>query len=289
VRQEGVNIHEQDAHCYYSVNPSPAPGEIEVLSGGYHRCPAESTEHYRIVDACLIHHVISGKGRFHANNSTFLIGSGESFFIFPGDIYKYLPDPADPWTYRFIALKGTRILGLLGSLGITSSRPVRKPVRPKRVEFLFKHIHRSLSRLAPGYEHEAEGYVRLLLAQYALDERRELRLDFSPSGRTRMVKQAVQWLQNNYYRPVCLEELVRESGYSLGYFSKQFKATMGCTPKQYLIQLRMEAARGMLYGDLPVKSIAEKVGYTDPFYFSRLFRKTYQVSPERFRWQIPSV
>jgi AraC-like DNA-binding protein len=62
-----------------------------------------------------------------------------------------------------------------------------------------------------------------------------------------------------------------------------FTRATGKTPLQYLIGLRIEEAKQVLVrGGLSVKEVAHRVGMHDPFYFSRLFRKSVGVSPQEF-------
>ncbi|MCW8132999.1 MAG: helix-turn-helix transcriptional regulator [Planctomycetota bacterium] len=64
---------------------------------------------------------------------------------------------------------------------------------------------------------------------------------------------------------------------------KLFVENTGKTPLQYLTALRVDEAQHLLrYGGYSVKEISRRVGYEDPYYFSRLFKKWVGVSPENF-------
>lgn len=59
---------------------------------------------------------------------------------------------------------------------------------------------------------------------------------------------------------------------------------MGCSPQQFLVNLRMEKAVGMLKNtDLPVNQIAAQVGYENPLTFSKIFKQRYGISPKNYR------
>ncbi|MFC4776269.1 helix-turn-helix domain-containing protein [Paenibacillus sp. GCM10023252] len=271
----------------YVVNPAPERGEMDVLSAGYQHCKAGTFEPYRMTNVCLIHHVTSGSGTFHYGDRSFQIRTGESFFIFPRELYSYSPDANDPWSYQFLALSGTRIAQMLTSLGLSSMHPVLKPPRPRRVSLLFRQIYRTLSERKAGYNHEAAGLVRLALAQYASGaELTNPSALLASSQADRRIKSAIQWLNRHYTYDISLQDLADQQGCTLDHLTKKFKSLVGVTPKEYLTRLRLEAAKSMLYSELPIKVIASKVGYLDPFYFSRLFKKEYNLSPEAFRQQI---
>ena len=63
-----------------------------------------------------------------------------------------------------------------------------------------------------------------------------------------------------------------------------FKSQTGVSPIKYLITRRMEEAQHLLREtDLPIRAIAEKVGYDDPAYFSQIFKRTVGSSPLSYR------
>lgn len=68
------------------------------------------------------------------------------------------------------------------------------------------------------------------------------------------------------------------------YISKIFKELMGDSPINYLIKIRLSKAKELLKKEkLPIKVIAKMVGYNDPYYFSKHFKKFYGVSPAKFK------
>jgi len=65
---------------------------------------------------------------------------------------------------------------------------------------------------------------------------------------------------------------------------RNFRKRLGISPHQYVIDLRIRAARDLLmHGDTPLKEIARRLGYADVFYFGRQFKAQVGVSPARFR------
>ena len=82
-----------------------------------------------------------------------------------------------------------------------------------------------------------------------------------------------------------LPTLIKSAGYTEDHFRVKFKSRYGVTPKGWLDELRMRAAKDLarVYGDaLTVTEIAEVCGYWDPLYFSRKFKKVYGVSPKKY-------
>jgi AraC family transcriptional regulator of arabinose operon len=81
-----------------------------------------------------------------------------------------------------------------------------------------------------------------------------------------------------------IDEWARAVGWHPVHFERVFKQETGVTPMRWVEERRMEAARQYLSGtSKTVAEIAAAVGYPDPFYFSRVFRKHYGHPPLRYR------
>ena len=89
---------------------------------------------------------------------------------------------------------------------------------------------------------------------------------------------------------VDLRELAASLDVSYDGFRHAFKKHTGLPPHQYLLQLRIHRARELLCGtDLTVRQIAASLGFEDPYYFSRAFRKMTGRSPNRWRAESQAV
>ena len=83
---------------------------------------------------------------------------------------------------------------------------------------------------------------------------------------------------------ITLDALAEQVGLSPFHFARAFKASKGLPPYRYLIQLRIGRARELLEStDLPIIEIAAQVGYDDPSYLARLFRREVGVTPAAYR------
>ncbi|MCD5314367.1 AraC family transcriptional regulator [Kineosporia babensis] len=81
-----------------------------------------------------------------------------------------------------------------------------------------------------------------------------------------------------------MSELARRAQLSVSHFSAAFRRDTGVGVVEYVKRLRMARARFLLSAtDQPVAEIATAVGYGDPFYFSRQFKKVVGQSPAQFR------
>lgn len=97
------------------------------------------------------------------------------------------------------------------------------------------------------------------------------------------------YLQTHYDQPVTLTDLAKVACLNASYLALKFNREIGCTPRQYLLQIRMNAARILLRDtDWPINQIADKTGFQSNSYFSSCFHKLYGISPIQFREDVES-
>lgn len=106
-----------------------------------------------------------------------------------------------------------------------------------------------------------------------------------PAGEAEMVKAVTLYLQENYRQPYSLEKLASRFGCKVAYLLRLYSRATGSTPTRDLIRLRVEKAKRLLVGhpQLEVKQVAAAVGYDDPLYFSRLFKRETGFNPTSFK------
>lgn len=99
-----------------------------------------------------------------------------------------------------------------------------------------------------------------------------------------LVVRAQNYIQENFQRDLSLDEVSRQLDLSPYYFSKLFKEETGSNFVEYVTSLRMERAKQLLTEEgRSMKEICAEVGYSDPNYFSRIFKKNMGVTPTEYR------
>lgn len=93
-----------------------------------------------------------------------------------------------------------------------------------------------------------------------------------------------EYVANNYAQPITLTEICKNINFSLSNISIIFTKNAGMTFREYLQNVRMKKASEMLEKtDKTIAEIANLVGYSDPAFFYRLFRKTMNMTPQEYR------
>jgi AraC-like DNA-binding protein len=100
------------------------------------------------------------------------------------------------------------------------------------------------------------------------------------------VQRVIQYMNRNFEKRLTNEELAGLTGMAVNSFARLFREQTGSSPMRHLTKIRIENACNMLYhSDTNVSRIAEESGYSDRYYFSKMFRKEMGISPVRYRKQ----
>lgn len=99
-----------------------------------------------------------------------------------------------------------------------------------------------------------------------------------------IIANVIQYILQHYGDDLTLEKLAAEVHVSNSYLSRLFKKEQGMTLSNYIQTIRLQEAKELLSStNLKTYEIAEKVGISDPVYFSKLFKRAEGLSPKEFR------
>ncbi len=252
---------------------------IEPVWSGIYSYPPY--QRYGPVARChyIIHYVVSGKGYFTVDGVTHEIEGGRAFIIYKGDVAEYHADRSDPWHYVWLDLDGEMCEALLAKTGFSKERRVSAPLSAKRLLPLFAEIRESFA--AEGAELKALAAVIELVAAIAEEfPPAETR----PSGKT-TAERAMALINRNYRSSDCrIDKIGAILGVSRSQLYRAFVAHYGISPKEYLDGLRIDRARHVLAeGKTSVADVCYSSGFTDPLYFSALFKRRTGTSPSAYR------
>lgn len=172
---------------------------------------------------------------------------------------------------------------------------IREHYRGTTTEVVAREADEILTFLSHSLRLHGDGSGRRTLSLRAARNLRELRGDFLDAAqrlaarayaadRSQFAEAVHEWLQEHYAADVGLPDLARHMGISASYCSREFSRTIGSGFREYLRDIRIAAAKRLLSTTtLAVREIAEKVGFRDANYFSRVFSNTQGVSPGAFR------
>ncbi|MCF6333491.1 MAG: AraC family transcriptional regulator [Draconibacterium sp.] len=209
--------------------------------------------------------------------------SDDQFFIIPkGDQFKFysvLGVNTQLLTARFEGRKAKQ-LGKEFSVVRNLIPSVNNRVANR--EMLFDEIFNNLSK---GFHDENLEYVNFcfghLLATfiYANKTSDDIADESNP-----IIRRAINYLNKNLDNKLSLNQLAKELGYSPSYFTTLFKKETNYSPISYFSHLKIVKACELLdYTNMKVKEISFHLGYSDPYYFSKDFKKKIGLSPRNYR------
>lgn len=250
-------------------------GRFDRARGHYVSRPRGRPEHVLIL--CL-----AGAGRVHVAGTTHHLHAGGGIVLPPGRSHRYAADPDDPWTIFWFHFTGRRAGDYLNALRLTRRKSV---FRVKEVDAVVEAFEDCYRQVLGGY---TDGELTALTTSFARLLGLCRMLQRSDNARRHhseeRVLRTLRFMRSNLSRPVTLGELAGQASLSVPHFSALFQRQMRCPPMEFLIRLRMQRACELLISsDQPAHEIAAAIGYEDPFYFSRLFRKKVGISAREYR------
>jgi AraC-like DNA-binding protein len=101
-------------------------------------------------------------------------------------------------------------------------------------------------------------------------------------GHSHRIARAIEWLRDDFDRPLRIEDVARESGMSVSGFHHHFKAVTAMSPLQFQKRMRLHEARRLMLGqDLDAGSAGRRVGYSDASQFTREYKRLFGAPPMR--------
>lgn len=125
------------------------------------------------------------------------------------------------------------------------------------------------------------------IKNWYLEKVRNAAINFATGSKDRthhLVKRAIEYIDNNCEKDISLNEISEELNISSYYFSKLFKDETQEGFVEYITKKRVEKAKEMLKDpDKTIKEIGSECGYSDPNYFSRIFKKATGMTPTEYK------
>jgi AraC-like DNA-binding protein len=204
--------------------------------------------------------------------------AGDAIVLPAGRPHRYVADLADPWSIWWMHVSGSDSHELVAA--VVGDGASVLPLRDAgSAAAAMESVVGALERddTTPSL-YTAAGAAWSMLAQLAAERRGGPAPDLD---RMRVIQDLIR---ADLAAPFTVPGLARRAGLSASHFSALFRRATGLAVMEYVKRLRSARARELLMTtDLTVAEVAERVGYSDPFYFSRQFHAVNGTSPSAFR------
>lgn len=230
----------------------------------------------------ILIYVSNGSGVVTIEKEDFELIKNE-FIIIPKNIpHHYHTHEKDAWTIYWVHFNGKKADLLSKHFGERIALSAHQTTQEDYRTGLFKDLIHTLSM---GYVKSHLEYAHFglhqLLASFLYPDHF---MHYRQVQDMDVISQSISFMRSQIGGSLTLQQLASQSGLSVAHYSKLFTQKTGFSPIDHFIQLKIQYACQLLdISQMYVKEIAHRVGYDDPYYFSRIFKKVMQMSPMEYR------
>lgn len=264
-------------YCYRFINNDTVNG---ILSCGFLSKPLNSdllTNCKNDYYSCSV--LLNGKGTFiDSHGNSYPITPNFVFQCFPGQKFSIIFDNNSDWSEFNIKI-GKSIFQSLASLNLlnTNTPVFQINLKPYLTQW-FSELVNQLRHTENVELPEVLFVTQKLLINLHKEDISKYEDDIDS-----IITASKQLLFYKQNENISLKEIASSFNISYEKFRKIFKEKVGMSPIQYRLQTKFYLAQRLLNDGLPIKVVAEEVGYTDPFTFSRQFTKYIGLPPSKFK------
>ena len=226
-------------------------------------------------------YVANGKTHFWFDGREEIVSTGHMVLYKPEEIQKYVYYLEDNPEVFWIHFTGSDVKNILAYHGISLDEHVFYCGVLPDYKALFRKIIQELQLCRYGYE----DYIVSLFKDILLLVDRQQHEQKKTTGNVQeQIERAAAYFNENYNTKISIDDYAESLHISTNGFIHNFKQYAGMSPAQYILSLRMVNAQSLLERTTyNIKEISEIVGYENPLYFSRVFKKEIGKSPAQYR------
>jgi AraC-like DNA-binding protein len=267
----------------------PLTSGLAVHSMGYFpKAEGHYVDREHGCNECILIYCTQGEGWYRLNNQLHKVPANH-FFILPMNIpHSYGSSNHDPWTIYWTHFKGNKAQYISNQL---QKGPIPIALdQNSRIDDRITFFDELLNAFNLEITEEVINYVNLgfnyLISSFLyINTFRDVKLRKGLVNKNfSFVSLATHYMAENIEKKLSLKDLSSHFGYSESYFNRVFRKEVQFSPIDYFLHLKIErAAHLLLHTNLKINQISLKLGFDDPYYFSRLFKKIKGVSPKEYR------
>ncbi|MBA5604741.1 AraC family transcriptional regulator [Duganella sp. FT3S] len=211
------------------------------------------------------------------------VGPGSVVLMNPGDVHGCNPFADEPWSYRMMYVDHAWLGRLQHGWGFSANQDFRPfAATMSTAPALYDGFNRFFDVLTDA---AADPLLRQC-ASVAFFEQVQSSLD--PAARVerdanRKLERAAEYISDNCTAALKLEDICAAADLSPSYLIRAFRKRYGMTPHAYLLNRRVQRARGLLKGGGTIADVALATGFSDQAHFQRTFKQFLAATPGQYR------
>ncbi|NQU40008.1 MAG: helix-turn-helix transcriptional regulator [Lentisphaerae bacterium] len=213
--------------------------------------------------------VRTATGMHHHPNGTLVVWS-------PGQGHDY-GNRHTSYDHSWIHMRGEWVARLITACRVSSNTPLTCPA-----DRVAEHVDALFLELT--HPHPDGTIARNLLENMLRDIARHAVSPTPPRSDDEPWRHLLNYIQSHLHEHLTVPSMAAQLHLSTSHFASEFRRRFGVAPMTYVISIRMREAMHLLSDPhMPIKAIAARVGYDDPYYFSRLFTRQLGTPPSTLR------
>ena len=226
-------------------------------------------------------YIAAGKGHFFLDGEDVVVPAGHMVLYHPKEMQKYVYYGSDQTEVFWVHFTGSEVKKILKEYHIPLSGHVFYTGNSPEYQKVFRRMIKELQLCGPHYEE----FLTMLLHQLFIIMDRQINSTHQLSSRVQQeLDQAIQYFTEHYNEDINIEAYAATLHKSAGWFIRSFRLYTGVTPMQYIISVRIAHAQSLLQSsEYNITEIAAMVGYENPLYFSRLFKRQTGIAPSDYK------
>lgn len=233
------------------------------------------------IDFQLIY-IAAGKAHFHFGDEEKIIHAGHMILYRPKEPQRYEYYAEDKTEVYWVHFTGGNVTNILRSYGLTNDKKVFYCGSGPEYQTLFRSMIEELQMCRESYTEMLEMYLRQIFIRLQRCFKNSVVKDSSRTAEE--IDKAAIYFSEHYSEAINIDEYAAKIHVSTSWFIRNFKQYTGVTPMQYILSKRIYNAEALLHNtQYNITEIAQIVGYDNPLYFSRLFKKVKGISPSEYR------
>jgi AraC family transcriptional regulator, arabinose operon regulatory protein len=260
---------------------SPALNALRVFSCGiFVEARGHWWERASLPEGVLIY-CTEGEGHYRQGDREWAVQPGDLLYAPPRTHHRYWADEEHPWTIYWAHLSGDLLLDYERILGLIERGPVRHIGLHNEIVSDFTRLiiqHPTSTNEADWFCIQANAVTILGRIAGLPHNIAEIAAAYGP------IQKAITLMTASLNQPFDMPRFAREAGCGSRHFIRQFQRVTGLTPGDWFIRQKMQRARALLsLPNIQVKEVAARLSYSDPLYFSRIFKQVVGSSPDAYR------
>lgn len=230
----------------------------------------------------ILLYCVEGEGWVEIGGKRQIVSANQLFVISPKTACRYGAGSKNPWSNYWLHFTGEN--ALVYSPAINRVIDIL-PSSNSRIEERLLLFEEMLQNVESHFKYEKVAYANICLKQFLMSIKYlQVYRSVKKEPENDLLEKVISFMKNNLNRNIRIDDFAKKCNCSSSNIYKLFKNNLDTAPLDFFIHLKMErACKYLVKTNMKVKEIGVKLGYEDPYYFSRIFSKHIGQSPANYR------